>query len=77
MVRLTMIDRRAAARRLRRYFRDEAQHGDDCTCECCKAVEVLAAIADVVAHHGVVGAPPIPRGYSVNLDAEPQERPRA
>ena len=27
--------------RLRCYFRRQAQHPDDCQCECCEAVEVL------------------------------------
>ena len=33
-----------AIQALRRYFKVFAQHGDECTCECCFGVEVLAKI---------------------------------
>ena len=35
-----------AIRALRDHFHRKAQHGDDCVCACCNAVETLAARYD-------------------------------
>lgn len=82
-MKLTYIDLEIAARRLRKYFRDQAQHGEGCDCECCEAVEFLAAFAESASPLSIGGvkaqtwvAPPGPP-LNVRIDNEPPNRPRA